>query len=74
MILPNKHILPQDSLLGLGGVILQTLKQPMTITTLWEVARRNSAVRSFERLLLALDFLYAIGAVDISHGLLRRRS
>lgn len=74
MILPDKHIQPQDSLLGLGGILLQTIKQPMSITTVWDIARKKTAIVSFERLLLALDFLYCIGAIELSHGLIRRRS
>lgn len=72
MILPNKYISEKESLLGLGGAILQAMNKPNTITALWEKSRTIPEVGSFERFLLALDFLYLIGAIELDEGLLRR--
>lgn len=72
MILPTKHISTQNSLLGVGATILLHLDQPRTVTALWERVRDLSEIRVFEKFVLALDFLYAIDAIDIDNGLLVR--
>jgi hypothetical protein len=71
MILPGKHILISESLLALGGLILHRLKSPSQVEELWfwfdqlskeEVVSKN---HSFDHIVLALDFLFAIGLVKI---------
>jgi hypothetical protein len=74
VILPTKHLSPRRSLLGVGGLILERLDQPRTITGLWDRARRVPEVGSFDRFILALDLLYAMNAVVFERGLLRRTS
>jgi hypothetical protein len=74
LILPTKHIRTSHSLLGVGAALLPMLDRPQTVTQLWERARSDSRVATFERFVLTLDFLYAIGCVDMSEGLLRRTS
>ena len=80
MILPTKH-LPQDrALLGVGAEILGHLKQPRSVSELWEAVRearrRNpgSAPLSFDWFVLALNLLYAIAAIDHSNGIVRREA
>lgn len=72
MILPTKHLPPRRSLIGVGGLMLERLDQPRTITGLWDKARHVPEVGSFERFILALDLLFALGAVEYGDGLLRR--
>tara|TARA_R110000787_G_scaffold186903_1_gene298678 strand:+ start:106 stop:333 length:228 start_codon:yes stop_codon:yes gene_type:complete len=74
VILPTKHIEPQESLLGVGGMLLNQLRRPLTVSTLWEEVRERPEVATFERFTLGLDFLYACGLVVIEDGLLRRVS
>lgn len=72
MILPSKHINISESLLGLGGVLLSLLNIPKTIDQLWiEYSKVNNtpkypAYHGFDHLLLALNYLYIIGAIDIN--------
>lgn len=73
MILPTKHISTERSLLGIGATLLDRLDQPRTISGLWERARVVPEVVSFERFVLGLDLLYAIGAIELIDGLVRRR-
>ncbi len=75
MLLPDKHIRIAESLIGLGGFILEALKTPRTIDELWtdfqKVNNTDSfpAYHSFGNLILSVDFLFSIGAVDEdSHG------
>ena len=77
MILPAKHIRPERSLLGVGAEILEILKRPMTVSALWDRVRARRAKPpaspiAYGWFVLALDFLYVIGAVDLRDGVLRR--
>lgn len=78
MFLPDKHISFAESLLGLGHFVLESLQSPITIDNLWrsfEKIQGNEypAYHSFDNLVLAVDALYAIGAIDLDdEGQLRR--
>jgi len=72
MILPSKHISEEQSLLGIGGLLLANLEVPQTITSLWEKVRGNHAVGTYERFVLALNLLYIIDVVNLKNGLINR--
>lgn len=72
MILPTKHVRPEASLLGVGAVILEEIGHPQTISRLWDKVRVTPEVRSFDRFVVALGFLYAIGVVDYREGFIQR--
>ena len=72
MILPTKHISTKNSLLGVGAVLLTQLDRPRTVTALWERVRALPEIGIYERYILSLDLLYAIGALDMVDGLLVR--
>ena len=78
MILPTKHIRPDRALIGVGAEVLGALAQPMTVSKLWDVIRsRRSAdttspVIDYRWFVLALDLLYAIGAIEFERGLIRK--
>jgi hypothetical protein len=72
MILPSKHIPEEQSLLGVGAVLLKELRHSQTVTGLWEKVRQEKAVGTFERFVLALDLLHVMGAVVLSKGMLAR--
>ena len=75
MILPSKHISLSESLLGLGGVLLQIIaKRHCTLEYIWqEYSKINNkreifpAYHSFDNVVLAVDLLFMIGAVNINH-------
>lgn len=73
MILPTKHITLRKSMLGLGAVVLRALSSPRTVSSLWDSLRSDPDVVSYNRFLLALDLLFAMDAIEINDGLLRRR-
>ena len=74
MILPSKHISLSESLLGLGGVLLQTIiKQPCSLEYIWqEYSKINNnkdifpAYHSFDNVVLAVNLLFMIGAININ--------
>lgn len=72
MILPTKHIKTRNSLMGLGALLLQLLKRPMPVSALWERVRNIPEIGSFERFILALDFLFLVDAIDYDGEMLRR--
>ncbi|MBX9255311.1 hypothetical protein H1Q63_15410 [Desmonostoc muscorum CCALA 125] len=72
MILPTKHISTSHSLLGVGATILEQLYQPRTVSSLWSAVATMPEVATFERFVLTLDLLYAMGAIEMNTGLLRR--
>jgi hypothetical protein len=72
MILPSKHISEEQALLGVGAVLLGEIKEPQTVTSLWEKVKSNQAVGTFERFVLALDMLHITGVVKLSSGMIVR--
>lgn len=73
MILPGKHIRFSESLLGFGGKLLELLASPMTIDELWNKYSKVydkgkfPAYHSFDNMVLALNFLFLIGAIEINN-------
>ena len=81
MILPSKHLSQDRALLTLGARVLALLHCPKTVSALWEeLNRRESNLAttmpqriSYDWFLLSLDFLYTLGAIELSSGLVKRR-
>jgi hypothetical protein len=65
MIAPDKHISLENSLIGVGAVMLKHLAAPKTITALWEACRSIPSVGTFHRFVLVLDLLYLLGAIEM---------
>lgn len=72
MILPTKHISESKSLLGAGGILLNELQRPQTVTGLWEKVRYSDAIGTYERFVLTLDMLFLVGAIEFKDGLINR--
>lgn len=73
MILPTKHIKISESLLGLGGYILKYIgAEPQSIDNIWfKLNKQNNskkpfAYHGFDNLILSLNYLYIIGAININ--------
>ena len=73
MILPSKHISEDQTLLGVGAVVLRYLVRPQTVTSLWDKVRDEGAVGTFERFVLALNLLHITGVIVFSQGTIRRQ-
>jgi len=72
MILPSKHISEDQTLLGVGAILLRHLERPQTVTSLWDKVRDDRSVGTYERFVLALDLLNIIGVVCTSQGMIKR--
>jgi len=77
--LPEKHVRTSESLLGLGAVVLSSLDGgAKNLDTLWadmkeldSVKRRVHGSITLDSVVLAIDILFAIGAVTMNReGLL----
>lgn len=74
MILPDKNLRLQNSLLGVGSALLPMLNVPQSVSELWDKARtQQEHTISFEKFVLALDFLYTVELVEIRDNLVRKR-
>ena len=78
MIIPTKGIRPDKSLLYIGGQILSSINESTTVSGAWEALSQKrshddqEAPPTFDWFILALDLLYACGAIEISNGLISR--
>ncbi len=71
MILPSKHVPVERALLTLGARMLRELSSPLTVSTLWARTRDVEGI-SYQSYTLALSFLYAISAIEMSGDLIVR--
>lgn len=78
MILPTKHIRPDRALLAVGADLLGCLREPMTVSRLWDEIRTSrsgravSAPINYDWFVLALDLLFLLKAVQFERGLVQR--
>lgn len=75
MVLPNKHLPLNRSLIAVGAKILQILdSRPLSVSATWERLRHKDEKTSFEQFTLAACFLFALGAVEFSGEYLRKKA
>lgn len=77
MLLPNKYIPEERSIIKMGGRIIHLLSSPLTVVELWDLYKEhlrenNLPPVSFDYFILTLDFLYAINTIEFVNGILRR--
>ncbi len=73
MILPNKHLKLSNSILNIGAVLLEDLNYKQTVTLLWDKARIQPEILTFERFTLGLDLLFTLGLINFSvEGLIEK--
>lgn len=56
MILPDKNIKLEYSLLNCGALILDEIREPKTISLLWEQVKQKETLDNYEKFVLTLDF------------------
>lgn len=79
MLTPTKNLHEDKSILKIGARILSFLTFPRTLNSTWEAYMEFQNLESqnipniqFDTFILALDFLYMIGAIEYQGDLLRR--
>lgn len=72
MIMPNKYLKEEDTLLGASAVIFEKLNKQQSISELWDKVREDKSVYNFERYILSLDLLYMLNLIDLNNNELVR--
>ena len=72
MILPDKNIKLEYSLLNCGALILEEMSEPQTISLLWDKVKKHEALVNYEKFLITLDYLYMINSITLRDGLIVR--
>ncbi|MCH8823866.1 MAG: hypothetical protein IH984_10200 [Planctomycetes bacterium] len=79
MLLPEKHICLAESILGLGAFIIEQLDRARSVDQLHDRVSEACegpelpAYHDFDSILLAVLFLFSIGAVEMTNtGSIRR--
>lgn len=73
-LLPQKHVRPTESLLGLGALVLESLdEKPRNLDSVWADLCERESVKmrvhgsvTLDNVVLAIDFLYSIEAVTLN--------
>ena len=72
-LLPEKHVRLNETILGLGALVLGQLSEAKTLDELWEglkeLRTRKKTIPErigFEDLILTVDFLFALRMIDLS--------
>lgn len=63
--MPNKYLNAEESLIGVGSLLLEHLGREQTLSSLWDKVKQSPRTGTFERFILGLDFLYLLGTIDI---------
>ena len=72
MILPQKHLSLDESLFGFGAYLLGNINKKSNIDVLWRSYmfdynnNRYSVKFSFDEFILAIVYLYTIGAIEMN--------
>jgi hypothetical protein len=77
MLMPTKHIKTENALIGVGAEILMILDIAKTASVLFvelqnERRKNHLATIHFDWFLLAVDFLFSVGAIRFESGLIKK--
>ena len=64
MIMPNKYLKEEDTLLGASATIFNNLSSKQSLSELWDLVKEDDRIYNFERFILSLDMLYILGCID----------
>jgi hypothetical protein len=77
MLMPTKHIKTENALIGVGAELLSLLDRDKTASRLFydlqgERHKNELATIHFDWFLLAVDFLFTVGAIRFDAGLIKK--
>lgn len=73
MLLPDKYIPVEDTLPYMAKEIYKRLQAETLPFALWAKVRKLDSVATYERFVYALDFMYAIGIIEMTdEGFIRK--
>lgn len=70
MLLPDKYIAVERSLLGQAAHILRIRESDRTVSELWSSLVADDSSWTFDRFALALSLLFGLGLVVIRNGII----
>lgn len=79
MVFPKKHIKVKESLIGIGGIVLEIIDEPCAVDKIWEdytsyIKEKNFGhPQSFDNLVLAIDVLFAFDLIKLNQDSLIER-
>lgn len=69
MIMPTKYIKENESLLGLGALIIKEINdEGSNLSLIWDNLKGNEDIFNFKRFILTLDMLFLLGLIDIKNN------
>ena len=68
MIMPNKYLKEEDTLLGASAVIFENLEYKKGLSELWDNVRDDESVYNYERFILSLDLLYMLNIIELNEN------
>ena len=78
MILPTKHLSPERSIISVSSEVFELIGRRSTVSSIWNSLqeKHKASLRfgdvPFDWFILALDFLYLIGAIEERNGLIKK--
>lgn len=63
--MPSKYLKEDEALIGVSAALLSLIERNGNLSEIWESAKKIKAIGSFERFILALNFLYLLDLVDL---------
>jgi hypothetical protein len=70
--MPTKYLQENETLLGIGAVLLSKLSHSKSLSQLWYESKNISDIGSYERFILALDMLYILGLIKLHNNKIMR--
>jgi len=78
MILPTKHLSPERSIISVSSEVFELIGRRSTVSSIWTSLqeKHKSSLRvgdvPYDWFILALDFLYIVGAIEEEQGLIKK--
>lgn len=70
--MPTKYVKEDAAIIGVGAILLRYIDNKRDLSCLWEKVKTDPSVATFQRFVLALDFLYLLGLIDIEDNVIKR--
>lgn len=72
ILLPDKTIRLEYSVIGIGAIILQNMGASETVSSLWEKLKTWEEINTYEKFISGLVLLFSIGIIVYNDGVLTR--
>lgn len=70
MLLPDKYVAVERSVLGQAAIILKHREPDRTVSELWSTLVADDSSWTFDRFTMALSLLFGFGVIALQNGIL----